>query len=449
MKKFLKSLVLFSMLTLPLSVFAVNGAALTAVDAETLGRGGVDIGVATGLAAILNNPAGLTQTEGTTVGMTFGVIRPDIYYRSRDTSTGLHHAAYTHKHTVPIGGGAIAQKINDTFYWGMGIFSEGGANAAFHLQDSNAGPFAGQWGRLTTTSEIRVVKFCPALAVKLNDQISLGFGLDIAQAMFDLHTARYNSALSPVTTPVGSSPYGFVDINDATGFGLGWHAGIMVKPTEKWKVGLTYHSSIDFEDIKTDDAALGIPPTVFSPTMPLESEYKAKIRDFKWPKKIGLGTSYQLTDRLLIAGDIKWVNWKKAFSQLKVDLYEKDSTNPAFIMPRTVKSKIPFDWDDQFVYAVGAEYVVNDSLIWRVGYNYGKNPIPAKTSMPQMTLINEHHVTTGCTYKFNENFKINAGLNYAFRNHIHTEKSTVSPEFDESSVACSGYDVVVDLVFTF
>ena len=53
------------------------------------------------------------------------------------------------------------------------------------------------------------------------------------------------------------------------------------------------------------------------------------------------------------------------------------------------------NWEDQMVYAVGAEYSINPSNAVRVGYNYGESPVPDDYLSPLFPAIVEQHLTLG------------------------------------------------------
>lgn len=60
------------------------------------------------------------------------------------------------------------------------------------------------------------------------------------------------------------------------------------------------------------------------------------------------------------------------------------------------------NWEDQWVFALGAQYEINDSWTVRAGYNYGQNPVPDDTLNPLFPAIVEHHITAGFTYTYHD-----------------------------------------------
>ena len=70
------------------------------------------------------------------------------------------------------------------------------------------------------------------------------------------------------------------------------------------------------------------------------------------PNNLGVGVGWEMIPKkLLIETDFKWLNWANA------DGYRH------------------FDWKDQYVFNIGAQYKPIPKLALRLGYNYGNNPV--------------------------------------------------------------------------
>ena len=152
--------------------------------------------------------------------------------------------------------------------------------------------------------------------------------------------------------------------------------------------------------------------------------------DLEAPMEIGAGAAYGLSN-FLIEVDVKWINWSDA------DGY-KD-----------------FDWNDQWVFAIGGQYQPIPKLFLRAGYNYAKTPvedndgfngrstknvqgkvIPSEYYYETFRLIGfpalaEHHITVGIGYEFTQTFSVNMGYMHAFKNKL---KETGSDPFGNEGV---------------
>jgi long-chain fatty acid transport protein len=224
------------------------------------------------------------------------------------------------------------------------------------------------------------MKFAPSLAFQLMPNLSVGMAVHIDYGNLDLKNG-------------GSS-----------GFAFGLQPGIIYKPSDNLSLGLTYTSAqkvdhknvADFDQDGTDD------------DLALEA-----------PQQIGFGAAYDFfSTGLLIAADIKWLNWSDA------DGYRE------------------FDWNDQWVFALGVQYKASSRLTFRAGYNYGKNPVEEHDNFSGLTTttvqgktlpstyyyetfriigfpaIVEHHFTAGIGYKFTDAFSLDLGFMYALEETI-------------------------------
>jgi long-chain fatty acid transport protein len=237
-------------------------------------------------------------------------------------------------------------------------------------------------------TQLQIMKFAPSVAFQPSAKLSLGLALHIDYATLDLRDG-------------GSSNYGW-----------GVQPGLIFKPLDHLSLGLTYTSpqSVDHDDVSDLDGDGA------NDTLTLES-----------PQQLGFGAAYELLgDKLLIEADVKWINWSDA------DGYRD------------------FDWNDQWVFALGAQVQPITGLFLRAGYNYGKNPVedhdgwngsfnPA-TGFPNsiqrvqgktlptyyyetfriigFPAVVEHHLTLGMGYQFTPKLLLNLGYMHAFSNSI-------------------------------
>ena len=160
--------------------------------------------------------------------------------------------------------------------------------------------------------------------------------------------------------------------------------------------------------------------------------------DLEAPQSLALGVSAEPSSKLLVEFDTKWYNWSDA------DGY-KD-----------------FDWEDQWVFAVGAQYKLTQALSLRIGYNYGKNPVkehngwnPAPPTMDPNNNVNvqgtdvntgnyeafriigfpaviEQHLTLGAGYEFSNNMAINFSYMHGFEEKISESSAGGAVELESS-----------------
>jgi long-chain fatty acid transport protein len=135
------------------------------------------------------------------------------------------------------------------------------------------------------------------------------------------------------------------------------------------------------------------------------------------PQTFKFGVAYQPNTTWLIEANTRWYNWSST------DGYGD------------------FDWEDQWVFAIGGQYRPIERLALRLGYNYGKTPVkdnsgfnPAGTVDVQGKAVNtlnyetlrvlgfpalaEQHFTGGVGINLTDNWILNLSLMYSPKNSL-------------------------------
>jgi long-chain fatty acid transport protein len=205
--------------------------------------------------------------------------------------------------------------------------------------------------------------------------------------------------------------YAMLDLRNGTSpaYTAGAQLGLIFMPTDSINLGFSYitpqetvHDNINLPNLK-----------------------KLKLES---PNQLGVGASYEIPSamNLLVETDVKWLNWANASG------YKE------------------FDWNNQWVYAIGLKVEPVKKFTVRAGFNYAKNPVeehngfngsfnPA-TGMPNSAVnvqgtifpayyyetfrvigfpaVAEKHVTCGVGYNFTKQFSMNLGYMHAFEKTI-------------------------------
>jgi long-chain fatty acid transport protein len=293
---------------------------------------------------------------------------------------------------------------------GLGVDYRGGAMDQPNFFGPGAPMAAGVY------SNLQIMKFAPTVAYQVNHWLSLGVAFNISYSTLDLRN--------------GSN----------SGFAPGAQIGAIIKPHQHVSIGLTYTTP---QDINHQDMLVGPPPTPGAPP----SQHSLSLSS---PHNLGVGVSWEvIPKKLLIETDFKWLNWANANGYRN------------------------FDWKDQYVFNIGAQYNPIPKLALRVGYNYGNNPVkphnnfvggnPLNPGAPPMTTIQgfaiptyyfetfrtigfpaivEHHFTLGVGYDVTEHFSVSVGYMHAFKNSITATGTNLAsqPTSLRSSLSENGVD---------
>ena len=84
-------------------------------------------------------------------------------------------------------------------------------------------------------------------------------------------------------------------------------------------------------------------------------KYDAAMEDFTWPQEVEFGVAYLPVKGLTIAADVKWINWSATIDKPVLKL-----SNPPAGFPALPDTTFDMGWEDQWVYAIGAEWALNE-----------------------------------------------------------------------------------------
>ena len=168
-------------------------------------------------------------------------------------------------------------------------------------------------------------------------------------------------------------------------------------------LGITYapKSKIDLEngELRANLSALGLG----------EVKYRdATVKGLALPQEVGLGIAWRASENLQLSTKVAWLDWSAALKANTLTARRPD--NPA--APPTISNTTALDWRDQYVFALGASYRLDDRTSLWGGYNYGRNPIPERTANPLLGTFGEHHVTLGLSRRLSERWQFATALEY-------------------------------------
>ncbi|MGD9709544.1 MAG: OmpP1/FadL family transporter, partial [Halothiobacillaceae bacterium] len=172
-------------------------------------------------------------------------------------------------------------------------------------------------------------------------------------------------------------------------FKLGAHNKI----NNAWSIGATYHSKTNI-DAMTGSGTI----SDFLGNTAYAGEFR--VKDFQWPETYGVGVAWNVSDKLMLAADIKRLKWSESM---------KDFT----FGPKGMEMTAPQDWDDQTVYMIGAQYMITPTVALRAGFNYAENPVPDSTLNYLFPAIVEQHYTLGVGWNIGGGHTLAASVAYA------------------------------------
>ncbi len=328
------------------------------------------------LSAVHYNPAGMTLLEGTRFQAGGVWIGLNADFNGDD---GVSENGRLKGQMIPAG--YVTHQVNDKVWLGFAMTVPFGMGTEY---DRN-------WAHANRGSSAKIYTFDmnPSIAYKVSDFISLGAGVSVQYAKADLGMRM---------DAMGASlAHGKVE---ADSWDWGYNLGIMVSPTDKLRFGLAYRSAIKHEadgDVTLSNVNSDlIGGLIGDPQMAslMDGTMLGTNATIKTPDTVMLTGTWEATDKLRLSGLIRWANWSN-FKDLTLDneipagmqnalgqiIAQLKQTNPqqaakvAGVVGGMKEVTIENDWQDTWLFSVGADYKINDAFTVRGGLAYETSPI--------------------------------------------------------------------------
>lgn len=372
---------------------ATNGMYLVSYGAETAGRGGANLAVADRAMALNFNPAGLTQLQGNHYSLNLAVLAPSLEFENAVNGPTAAQDRY-----FPMPAFTWIRSGKETpWTFGLGLVGQGGMGATFDDLNTFFGTRDG------TFSEVRFATLSPTVAYSVNEDFALGLTLNLgyADAAF-----RFFPKTSFFNTQQPEMSFFGLDEEGAGGEQLNARLGLWWRPLPRLSLGAIYQTETESN---FDGGEMTVNFTAH-PFLRQKVRYDAEIDGFTFAAQAGVGMAFRASDRWQLALDVKRYFWDHAISTITVTATEPNVAGA----PPTVVVPFVFDWKDQWVYALGADYRASDRLTLRAGFNFGENPVPSDTLNPLFPATVEQHVTAGLSWLSSSGKVFELALEHAF-----------------------------------
>ncbi len=269
-----------------------------------------------------------------------------------------------------------AMPINKNLAFGLNITSPYG------LATEYSNNWAGNADAIK--SEIITNNFNPYLSRKINEKLSLGFGIQ----------AQYIEATLTKNANGNSALFAKVKGND---WDYGFNLGAKYKLNNNTNLGAGYRSKIDHK-IKGTGEIKGLS---------ISDKISTQLIT---PESLSLGISHQLNNKIQLLSDIRWMRWSRI---QKIDIMSENAT--------LAGDDLNFKFKDSFRYSIGANLKNSDKLLSRIGlaYEEGANSSVEYRS-PRIPTGDRTWLSYGLNYKLNKN----TNLDFSYVHQIYTKTRT-------------------------
>jgi len=283
---------------------------------------------------------------------------------------------------------------DSSWTYGLGVFTIGGFGVNYPAVPTNPilSPLPPNGvGLGAIESELIIMEMAPTAACWLTDHLAIGGGPTVSLAKLTLEPGFF-------APPDDANGDGFATFPAATHsrihWGAGFQAGVYYTTDSCWTLGTSFRSPQWFETFR------------FHSTDEIGRTRTLKLR-LDYPLIASIGTAYSGIDKLLLAVDLRYVNY-----------HGTAGFGPAGFDAAGAGTGL--GWNDVFLVAVGGQYQLSEAVSMRLGYTFNTNPIPDKNASFNVASspVYQHVLYMGASYRLTPSCTVAASYLHAFDNSI-------------------------------
>lgn len=293
---------------------------------------------------------------------------------------------------------AYQKTLNDTFAIGLAVYGNGGANVFY-----DTAIFADPATSPNTGLDFSSLFIAPSTSIKINDNLAIGFSLNLVYQRLEL---TGGSGLSPLST----DPANFSDKGHDSATGAGLTIGLQGKLSPKVSAGMAYRAKTSMERFDKYSGAF------------------AERSKFDVPSMLTLGISVDATPKTSFAIDVSHI----AYSDVKLLANPNNSAelfdpNTGLPVPALIDangfgsaSGAGFGWDDQTIVKLGLNHKLNDKITLLGGFNHRNTPINDDQTAFNILApaTGENRLTLGLDWTLAKDANVVVQYMHGFKNEI-------------------------------
>ncbi|MCG9673696.1 TonB-dependent receptor [Vibrio chagasii] len=325
-------------------------------------------------AAMWTNPATMSHMGESKT--TINTMAFDLEMQYQDNGNKQDVKAHT---VMPSFGAFHAHQVTDKLHLGIALGAVGGSSL----------DYGSNWAGAALLEDITLtaMQVNPSLSYKMNDQWSVGAGVQFSWAAFQQTTSMLTA-------------------KQDTDWAYGYNLGVMYTPTDKLKLGASYRSKLEHEFNNDVNG-----PTEFGLLSSLST-------DIALPEIVDVSASYALNSQLDLLASVQLHRWS-----------EWDTTVLDF---GTQLGGIPIerDWADVWKFAVGADYQLNSDWRLKAGFSYETSPQDDPTMQYVDLPVGEQYRYSVGASTYWDDILIDVFYEYADLGSVDMDRFMVDGSFD-------------------
>ncbi|HQP31324.1 MAG TPA: outer membrane protein transport protein [Deltaproteobacteria bacterium] len=373
-------------------------------DARSAGMGGTGAAYLDSAAAMYANPAALDQ-----IGRSVWTLDCSTVWSKMQApmpvvrSTGIGYEPLESEHDIStvffIG---LAYRVRDWIVVGAGMYPTSGFGVTY--KDYQPMPEALPHLKVDLEAYLGVMELAFPVSVRIRDNLSVAvmwrptyFSETCATPVIDPNTHSFATNSSGAS--VGEND---LDISDWNLKGI--QVGVFYQPVPRVRLGFSYRNKLKFKakgDTDTINPADGS-------AIALDT-----VVDYAAPHLFRGGVALMLSDRVLLAADVKYILYKDS---------NEDMTTATTLPGGTqLIDTLETRWENTVEIALGGEYELSDRLAVRLGYSNHNSATPeayARALCPSPGTMHTFH--TGLGVKAMKDFTVDLGISYLYLDNTIT-----------------------------
>ncbi|GFM72008.1 membrane protein [Pseudomonas cichorii] len=338
---------------------------------------------------VYGNPAGMARLEGQqiTAGAVFIDASTDISHVS-GRSSGSNDGDMVPFSSVPFG--FYTWKLDE--HWAFGF----GAYAPFGLSTDYENGFQGRM--FASKSDIKVVTLQPTVSYAFNDRLSIGFGPTLNRIAGSLES---DITLSPALADTAVKVKG----EDTA---LGFNAGVLFNATDTTRVGVTYHSRVDYKlDCHTQVATGAGTPSLLLASNRYDCTLKVTT-----PESYDFSVTQELSDAWKLYASATWTGWSSLqdLSLRNQPISAAQGGSLASALTGSIQEGL--NWHDTWAYAIGTDYRLNPQWVLRTGLMFDQSPTSNTNRSPRTPTGDRRIFSMGVGYDVTPQLTIDLAYSY-------------------------------------
>jgi long-chain fatty acid transport protein len=287
--------------------------------------------------------------------------------------------------------------------WKIGL----GVSVPFGLKTEYSSDWMGRFQAVK--SEIDTVNINPSVSYKLNDTVSLGFGLSYQKIDAEF-TSAVNLGVAEEMSDIKAN-------DDAWGYNL----GAMFQLAPDTRLGVSYRSSIDYHLTGTASFSAGVPTT----SMNVHA-------DIKMPDSASFALQHRLNAEWTLLADATWTGWSK-IQQLNI---VSDASG-------TSLSNTPENFKDTWRIGLGATHRYSDAWSIKMGVAYDQTPVNNTDRTARLPDQDRFWVSIGGQYRMSTASTLDFGYAHLFVNDASINQTNPGPT---GGTLVGSYKAAIDIL---